>query len=137
MKLNRKRENREEMPSENCDQLARGAGKVIPEPGEARRGSEPDPRNRELTTLIPLPRTGQFSLVSQNQKIAKTEKNRLQLIMDENRGGGTDDIHDKEERINVRKVSRDNSRVSADYFAIMRSCEESSERRRNRKVKLN
>lgn len=123
---------RDEMPGENRDQLARGGGGggergggdgggSVPGRRESSRGggggggSEPDSRNRGLTTMIPLPRTGQFATASQNQKIVKTERNRLRLIM-ENRGAvAASDVLDKEQRISIREedASQDNWRVSA------------------------
>lgn len=105
------------MPGENRDQLARGGEGNVP--GGRRESSrsdssEPDPRNRgPTTTMIPLPRTGQFAAASQNQKIVKTEKNRLRLIM-ESRG-----TVDKERRIGMQEeeekeqVSQNNWQVSA------------------------
>ncbi|EGI70369.1 hypothetical protein G5I_00841 [Acromyrmex echinatior] len=79
------------MPVENHDQLSSGgerrggsSGSAPMEHRELSRGGrgEPDLRNRgTMTTMIPLPRTGQFTSATQNQKIAKTEKNRQRLIM--------------------------------------------------------
>jgi len=84
------------MPVENHDQLSSGGGEgkggssgnAPVEHKELSRGgrSEPDLRNRgTMATMIPLPRTGQFMSATQNQKIAKTEKNRQRLNM-KNRG---------------------------------------------------
>lgn len=148
------------MPGENRDQLVKrgddderggvDGGGSIPGRRESSRGgsggdgggSEPDPRNRGLTTMIPLPRTGQFASASQNQKIAKTEKNRLRLIMESHGGGGgggavaATDVFDKEQRIGMRQdASQDNWRVSAaNCSAIPRLREESSDIRRDEKV---
>lgn len=120
-------ETRQEMPSENRDQLSRGGGggSSGSAPGERREssrgsgsGGEPDLRNRGPTaTMIPLPRTGQFASTSQNQKIAKTEKNRQRLIM-ENRGAvaATVDVLDKEQKIGIRQEEtlQNNWRISAE-----------------------
>ncbi|XP_029154939.1 LOW QUALITY PROTEIN: microtubule-associated protein futsch-like [Nylanderia fulva] len=108
-------EARRGMPGENRDQLARGVeGNVVP--GGHR---EPDPRNRgQAATMIPLPRTGPFAAASPNQKIVKTEKNRLRLIL-ESRG-----TVDKERRLGMQEeeekeqVSQDNWQVSANCSAI-------------------
>lgn len=125
------------MPGENRDQLARGGGGSVPGGRrESSRGGEPDPRNRGLTaTLIPLPRTGQFAAASQNQKIVKTEKNRLRLIM-ESRG-----TVDKERRIGMEEedeeeeqISQNNWRVAANCSAIARFSEESGDSYRKGKV---
>lgn len=112
-------ETRREMPGENRDQLARGGEGNVPGGHRESSRSEPEPRNRELTaTMIPLPRTGQFAAASQNQKIVKTEKNRLRLIM-ESRG-----TVDKERRLGMQeeetmeKVSQNNWQVSANCSAI-------------------
>lgn len=130
-------ETRREMPGENRDQLARGGGGNLPGGRrESSRGSEPDPRNRGLTaTMIPLPRTGQFAAASQNQKIVKTEKNRLRLIM-ESRG-----TVDKERRIGMQEeeeeeeqVSQNNWQVAANCSTIARFSEESGNSYRKGKV---
>lgn len=64
--------------------------------------------------MIPLPRTGQFASASQNQKIVKTEKNRLKLIMENHGAVAASDVLDKEQRIGMREdASQDNWRVSA------------------------
>lgn len=90
------------MPGENRDQLARdGGGNVSGERRESSRGGEPDPRRGLTATMIPLPRTGQFAAASQNQKIVKTEKNRLRLIL-ESRG-----TVDKERRIGMQEEEED------------------------------
>ncbi|KAL6437063.1 hypothetical protein ACFW04_004989 [Cataglyphis niger] len=126
---------RREMPGENRDQLARdGGGNVSGGRRESSRGGscEPDPRNRGLTaTMIPLPRTGQFAAASQNQKIVKTEKNRLRLIL-ESRG-----TVDKERRIGMQEeeeeeeeeqVSQNDWQVSAaNCSTIARFSEESGD----------
>lgn len=132
-------ETRRDMPGENRDQLARSAGGSAPggPRREFSRGGEPDPRNRGLTTtMIPLPRTGQFAAASQNQKIVKTEKNRLRLIM-ESRG-----TVDKERRIGMQEeeeeeeqVSRNNWQVSAaNCSTIARFSKESGNSYRKGKV---
>ncbi|XP_071573316.1 uncharacterized protein [Temnothorax nylanderi] len=124
-------ETQREMPGENRDQLSRsgdaggegrgcGSGGSAPGHREAPRGSggELDPRNRgkPTATMIPLPRTGQFASASQNQKIAKTEKNRQRLIM-ESRGtvAAAVDVLDKERRIGIREeeTQQTNWRLSA------------------------
>lgn len=73
--------------------------------------------------MIPLPRTGQFASASQNQKIAKTEKNRLRLIM-ENRGSAASaaDVLDKERRIGIRDDNnqRRSVAISADRTTVSR-----------------
>lgn len=133
-------ETRQEMPSENRDQLSRGGvgggGSSGSAPGRRREssrgsgsGGEPDLRNRgPTTTMIPLPRTGQFASTSQNQKIAKTEKNRQRLIM-ENRGtvAATVNVLDKEQKIGIRQEEtlQNNCRISV---------EESGDSHRNVKV---
>lgn len=128
------------MPGEN--QLARGGGGSVPggrrESSSRSGGGEPDSRNRGLTaTMIPLPRTGQFASASQNQKIAKTEKNRLRLIL-ESRGTATADVADKERKIGMQQeeeVLQDNWRMSAaNCSTVARTCEESRDSHRNEKV---
>lgn len=77
--------------------------------------------------MIPLPRTGQFASASQNQKVAKTEKNRLKLIMESR---GTADFVEKERRIGMREdeTSQDNWR------AVPRFSDESRNSHRDEKV---
>lgn len=127
------------MPGENRDQLTRdGGANASGGRRESSRGGsgEPDPRNRGLTaTMIPLPRTGQFAAASQNQKIVKTEKNRLRLIL-ESRG-----TVDKERRIGMQEeeeeeqVSQNNWQVSAaNCSTIARFSEESGDSCRKGKV---
>lgn len=130
-------ETRREMPGENRDQLARSAGGSAPggPRRESSRGGE-DPRNRGLTTMIPLPRTGQFAAASQNQKIVKTEKNRLRLIM-ESRGTVNKErrIGMQEEEEEEEQVSRNNWQVSAaNCSTIARFSEESGNSYRKGKV---
>lgn len=142
------------MPGENREQLTRAAGGGgggggvgtgdcgggVAARRESPRSGEPDSRNRGLTTMIPLPRTGQFAFVaSQNQKIAKTEKNRLRLIM-ENRGAvAVSDVHEKERKIGMREnvVARDkcwrSSAANCSSIACYRE-ESTSESHRNGKV---
>ncbi|XP_066590130.1 adenomatous polyposis coli protein-like isoform X2 [Prorops nasuta] len=85
-------------------------------PGESREPSVTrqeisleDPRSRGISpvTMIPVPRTGQFSSLSQNPKSVKTERNRLRLIMD----GRDADAIDKERRISLEEAqhSQENS----------------------------
>lgn len=137
------------MPGENREQLARGEGRGGGGNGpggrrEFARGgdAEPDPRNRGSTaTMIPLPRTGQFASASQNQKVAKTEKNRLKLIM-ESRGTAAADFVEKERRIGMREdrdeTTRDNWFASANSSTVPRFSEESRNSHRDEKViKLN
>jgi len=127
-----------EMPGEN--QLARSGGGSVP--GRRResssRSGEPDFRNRGPTaTMIPLPRTGQFASASQNQKIAKTEKNRLRLIL-ESRGTAAVDVADKERKIGMQQeeeMPQDNWRMSAaNCSTVARTCEESRDSHWNQKV---
>lgn len=90
--------------------------------------------------MIPLPRTGQFASASQNQKVAKTEKNRLKLIM-ESRGTAAADFVEKERRIGMRddhETTRDNWCASANSSTVPRFSEESRNSHRDEKViKLN
>lgn len=130
---------RREMPGENRDQLARSGGGSVPggPRRESSRGGESDPRNRALsTTMIPLPRTGQFAAASQNQKVVKTEKNRLRLIM-ESRG-----TVDKERRIGMQEeeeeeeqVSRNNWRANCSTIARF-SAESGDSYRKGKVIKL-
>lgn len=129
-------ETRREMLDENRDQLSRdggegrgsGNGGSVLGRRESSRGSsdEPDLRNRPIATMISLPRTGQFASVSQNQKIAKTEKNRQRLIMESR---GTVDVLDKERRLGIRQETLQNNwRLSAaNCSAIARFAEESGD----------
>lgn len=135
-------EARREMPDENRDQLSRDGGtrgegrgsgsdgSVLGRRESSRGGSdEPDPRSRDkpIATMIPLPRTGQYMSVSQNQKIAKTEKNRQRLIMESR---GTLDVLDKERRIGMREENtlQNNCRISAaNCSAIARFAEKSGD----------
>jgi len=120
------------MPGENREQ-ARGECGDVPGRRESSRG-EADVRNPRgpTATMIPLPRTGQFAAsASQNQKVAKTEKNRLRLIM-ESRGtsagvAGVADVVDKERRVGMRD---DNRRVAT----ILRFREELGDSHRDDKV---
>jgi len=125
------------MPGENREQLTRGGCGDVPGRRESSRIGEVDARNPRgpTATMIPLPRTGQFAAsASQNQKVAKTEKNRLRLIM-ESRGTSTGaaDILDKERRIGMRN---DNQRIAAtaDRSAIPRFREELGDSHRDDKV---
>jgi len=129
---------RREMPGEN--QLARGGGGGVPSGRResSSRSGESDSRNRGPTaTMIPLPRTGQFASASQNQKIAKTEKNRLRLIL-ESRGTAAADVADKERKIGMQQeeeMPQDNWRVSvANCSSVARTYEESRDSHRNEKV---
>ncbi|XP_011870214.1 PREDICTED: uncharacterized protein LOC105563321 [Vollenhovia emeryi] len=140
-------ESRREMPGENRDQLSRGEGAEgeggdgggsAPGRREFSRG-EPDLRNRSglTATMIPLLRTGQFSSASQNQKIAKTEKNRQKLTM-ESRGtaAAAADVLDKERRIGIREEEtlQTNWRtLAANRSAIPRFAEEFGGLHRNGK----
>ncbi|EFN86669.1 Adenomatous polyposis coli protein [Harpegnathos saltator] len=86
--------------------------------------------------MIPLPRTGQFASASQNQKIAKTEKNRLRLIMESRGAVAVSDVLDKEQRIGMRvDTSQDNWRVSsaANCSTIARLRGEAGDTRRDEK----
>ncbi|XP_053986238.1 uncharacterized protein LOC128880313 isoform X2 [Hylaeus volcanicus] len=78
------------MPSENREQRSRSGASGGQ---DASKDFEPRPRG----SMIPLPRATQTAPINPtNPKTAKTEKNRLKLIM-ENRG--TTDVFEKERRI--------------------------------------
>jgi len=135
------------MPIENHDQLSssegerRGSSGSAPmEHRELSRGGrgEPDLRNRgTMATMIPLLRTGQFTSATQNQKIAKTEKNRQRLIM-KNRGTVTTIVDlVKKEKIGKQEeeMLQNNWRMStANCSAIAQYAEEFGDLHRDEKV---
>ncbi|XP_076249054.1 uncharacterized protein LOC143188608 isoform X2 [Calliopsis andreniformis] len=93
------------MPGENRELNPRKAASSGRDASPLSKTNDFDPRARG-TSMIPLPR----ALATQNQKIVKTEKNRLRLIMD-NRG--LMDTLEKERMINVEEASQDAYRVSS------------------------
>ncbi|KAG7203761.1 hypothetical protein KM043_013785 [Ampulex compressa] len=105
----------EEMPVESGERIFEVAGRST---SPSKERSEIETRNRytatttttTTTTMIPLPRTGQFAFSSQNQKIVKTEKNRLRLIM----GSREEDGLEKEHRRYAveKRLQEDNSRLA-------------------------
>ena len=135
------------MPIENHDQLSSGegerrggsSGSAPMEHRELSRGGrgEPDLRNRgTMATMIPLLRTGQFTSATQNQKIAKTEKNRQRLIM-KNRGIVTTIVDlVKKEKIGKQEeeVLQNNWRMTANCSAIAQYAEEFDDSHRDEKV---
>ncbi|XP_070162318.1 microtubule-associated protein futsch isoform X2 [Polyergus mexicanus] len=133
------------MPGENRDQLARdGGGNVSGERRESSRDDEPDPRRGLTATMIPLPRTGQFAAASQNQKIVKTEKNRLRLILesrgtiDKERRIGMQEEEEEEEDEEEEQVLQNNWQVSAaNCSTIARFSDESADSYRKGKESAN
>ncbi|XP_018303649.1 uncharacterized protein [Mycetomoellerius zeteki] len=124
------------MPVENRDQLSSGGGERRggssgSAPVERREFSrdgrgEPDLRNRgTMATMIPLPRIGQFTSASQNQKIAKTEKNRQRMIM-KSRGTVTTIDLVKKGRIGRREEEalQNNWRMSTANCSAIAQCAE-------------
>ncbi|XP_076761918.1 uncharacterized protein LOC143429938 isoform X2 [Xylocopa sonorina] len=92
------------MPGENRERGSRQATKRAPREASPSKTNDHEARARG-SSMIPLPRT-----MSQNPKTVKTEKNRLRLIMESNRG--LIDALEKERRINVHE-DEDGYRVSS------------------------
>lgn len=102
--VHRVRENDRMMPGENRSKSSKHMSSSGAREASPTKTSELEARTRG-SSMIPLPRA-----MPQNPKTVKTEKNRLRLIMENNRGLA--DALVKERRVNVNK-EEDGYRVSS------------------------